>query len=257
MANWGTTSSACTGSQATRLAIKPSCSFLFFRRSYSRWVSRRLHAPRGDVLEGERDTLSDLPDSEGSEGPSPPKANINMDERAEVFIGFRDDAETWVEDPSEPRVSVNLFNSSNQLFADYQPHNGNVFSMVDRLEYWDDEAREERVLDHARVSYHVVGWQSDTKKDMFHFDVHESGGGGGGDNNNNNKCRYTTRASRLTSKLRMRMDGWDTERQRQTVEDAAGPGEESAPQVHVRGRLGRQEAARQRPGGQGMLESDE
>jgi hypothetical protein len=40
--------------------------------------------------------------------------------------------------------------------------------MVDRLEYL-DAAGKKQVLEHAIASYHVIGWQNDATKDIFHF----------------------------------------------------------------------------------------
>ncbi|KAJ4314164.1 hypothetical protein N0V84_009048 [Fusarium piperis] len=90
---------------------------------------------------------------------------VDMQAQSEVFIGQRFPAETWGEEDKK-RVRLNLFNSSNQLFADYQPHNGNVFSMLDRFEY-EDEQKEEHCLTAARASYYVIGWQPDISRDLF------------------------------------------------------------------------------------------
>ncbi|GME34033.1 hypothetical protein FN846DRAFT_301180 [Neofusicoccum parvum] len=98
----------------------------------------------------------------------------NLDEealnrQAEVFIGHKERAAEWsetVDKPNPPlRVELNLLNSSNQLFPDYQPHNSNVFSIIDTLQYRSNgklEAAEE-----ATVSYYVLGWHSEKDKDPF------------------------------------------------------------------------------------------
>ncbi|KAF7545328.1 hypothetical protein G7Z17_g9254 [Cylindrodendrum hubeiense] len=91
--------------------------------------------------------------------------DVDMKTQAEVFIGQRFPAETWSETERD-RVRLNLFNSSNQLFADYQPHNGNVFSMLDRFEYRDAEGKEQ-CLTAVNASYYVVGWQPDVARDLF------------------------------------------------------------------------------------------
>ncbi|KAF5962321.1 hypothetical protein FBULB1_14296 [Fusarium bulbicola] len=65
-----------------------------------------------DLQVGVSPYITPTADAEGN-------AEVNIDEQAEVFIGFKEDAETWTEDLSQARVLVNVFNSSNQLFADY------------------------------------------------------------------------------------------------------------------------------------------
>lgn len=52
-----------------------------------------------------------------------------------------------------------MLNSANQLFADYVPHCGNVFSMLDRFEYV-DAAGVRWALTNATASYSVIGWHS-------------------------------------------------------------------------------------------------
>jgi len=63
-----------------------------------------------------------------------------LESQAEVFIGYKAPARDWKETVGDPHIPVkdqplrvehlNLVNSSNQLFPDYQPHNSNVFSIV-------------------------------------------------------------------------------------------------------------------------------
>lgn len=91
---------------------------------------------------------------------------VDIEAQAEVFIGQRFPAETWSENEETNRVRVNLFNSSNQLFADYQPHNGNVFSILDRFEYQDAEGNEQ-CLTAAKASYYAIGWQPDITRDLL------------------------------------------------------------------------------------------
>ncbi|RTE71614.1 hypothetical protein BHE90_013975 [Fusarium euwallaceae] len=98
---------------------------------------------------------------------------VNMEAQSEVFIGQCFPAETWGENENTKRVRLNLFNSSNQLFADYQPHNGNVFSMLDRFEYKDSDGTE-HCLTAARASYYVIGWQPDISRDLFNPPANQS-----------------------------------------------------------------------------------
>lgn len=94
--------------------------------------------------------------------------------QAEVFIGYKENASTWVESevphplPTDPqRVDLNLVNSSNPLFADYQPHNGNVFSIVDTLKYKSNANSEPTTVKKATVSYYVFGWHALEGQDPF------------------------------------------------------------------------------------------
>ncbi|KAK3694276.1 hypothetical protein B0T22DRAFT_487822 [Podospora appendiculata] len=94
--------------------------------------------------------------------PGSGNANISIREQAEVFIGKKTALADWDKDATGPRVQVSLFNSSNQLFPDYQPHNSNVFSMVDPLDYGDGKK-----LTSAKMSYYVAGWHASSDDDPF------------------------------------------------------------------------------------------
>ncbi|KPM41414.1 hypothetical protein AK830_g5113 [Neonectria ditissima] len=88
----------------------------------------------------------------------------DLRQQAEVFIGHKENASGWEETAGpgksniHQRVSLNLLNSSNQLFPDYQPHNSNVFSIIDPIH---DDVKE------ARMSYYIVGWHSLAGDDPF------------------------------------------------------------------------------------------
>ena len=90
---------------------------------------------------------------------------VNIGEQAEIFIGRKTLAEDWVEDPNAPRVSLSLLNGGNILFADYQPHNTNVFSIIDNFSY--KVSGKTHYLDRAKASYYVIGWHPDNKDDPF------------------------------------------------------------------------------------------
>ncbi|KAF3906785.1 hypothetical protein AA313_de0207401 [Arthrobotrys entomopaga] len=91
----------------------------------------------------------------------------SIEEQAEVFIGKRQPAGGWTETDPEA-VSLSLLNSSNQLFPDYQPHNSNVFSMVDTFPCYDAEGKPaETQLTDAVADYYVIGWHSDRAGDPF------------------------------------------------------------------------------------------
>ena len=80
-------------------------------------------------------------------------------QQAEVFIGRRIPLEEWTDSASnmasEP-PDISLIRSSNQLFADHQFHNANVFSMLDNFRYGHDQAPQ--YLSYAKASYSLVGW---------------------------------------------------------------------------------------------------
>jgi hypothetical protein len=98
------------------------------------------------------------------------KIAIDISKQAEIFIGAKFEAKGWKEKTGVKRVPLNVFNSSNQLFADYQPHNTNVFSMVDKVEYLDAKNNPQRFT-HAKASYYVLGWHDDKAKDLFNLET--------------------------------------------------------------------------------------
>jgi hypothetical protein len=59
-------------------------------------------------------------------------------------------------------VPVTTLNSSNHLFADYQPHNSNVFSILDNFKYRDDA-----FLNYAEADFYILGWHADATQDLF------------------------------------------------------------------------------------------
>ncbi|KAI5836921.1 hypothetical protein DFP73DRAFT_620663 [Morchella snyderi] len=101
----------------------------------------------------------------------PGGANTDPDikTQAEVFIGYRADADGWKEDPTADRVPLCLVNSANHLFADFQPHNGNVFSMCDGFDYVDTSGNSHKA-EKVTASYYVLGWHSDPTQDLFYVD---------------------------------------------------------------------------------------
>lgn len=86
----------------------------------------------------------------------------DIQQQAEVFIGRKTPLETWAEDPAAKYADISLLRSSNQLFADFQQHNTNVFSILDNFEYQNEGPQ---YLDKASASYYLVGWHSATSLD--------------------------------------------------------------------------------------------
>jgi hypothetical protein len=102
-------------------------------------------------------------------------ATSDVEQQAEVFIGNKTDATKWTEDDPRSQLvlkkrikPLSLLNSSNQLFADYQPHNSNVFSMLDDFSYVNDLG-DDTVMQLATASYYVLGWHSDSTEDPFYM----------------------------------------------------------------------------------------
>lgn len=119
-----------------------------------------------------RDLVKDLTESDDMQVDVSPfiaaqEGNTSIEKQAEIFIGKKVRLDEWKKDGpgvKPPRVPINLLNSSNPVFADYQPHNSNVFSMVDPLEYGSGSHK----LLKATVSYCVIGWHvSDAEDPLF------------------------------------------------------------------------------------------
>ncbi|KAI0391891.1 hypothetical protein F5Y17DRAFT_385037 [Xylariaceae sp. FL0594] len=103
---------------------------------------------------------------------------VSIEDQAEIFIGLKSSAKTWKETAtgagsSRDRVKLHILGSSNPLFADYQPHNGGVFSTADTFAYNQKTDGNGKVVsrDHlisATANYYVIGWQSDVAEDVLH-----------------------------------------------------------------------------------------
>lgn len=134
--------------------------------------------------------------------------SVGLAEQAEVFIGRKTPLQGWTDprkDPNAQRVNrFNLVASSNQLFADFQPHCSNVFSIVDNFEYGTDP-KELKYLTAAEASYYVIGWHADEKEDLFFGDQLLNAAGGG--EKEKPKQEPIKRQQRLdTLKLRIKLD---------------------------------------------------
>lgn len=92
-----------------------------------------------------------------------------LQDQAEVFIGHKVSAGNWKEEQADRIPNFKLSASSNQLFADYQPHCSNVFSIVDNFAYLPDDIKpdKQKYLAKANASYYVIGWHSKDSPDPF------------------------------------------------------------------------------------------
>jgi hypothetical protein len=100
-----------------------------------------------------------------------PDEKVDIKQQAEVFIGRKVPLEQWIRGadlnrtPAARPPSISLLRSSNQLFADFQMHNSNVFSMLDNFQYGDTD--EPKFLDAVKASYYMVGWHWEASIDPF------------------------------------------------------------------------------------------
>jgi hypothetical protein len=100
----------------------------------------------------------------GDNGPS-----FSFDDQAGVFTGCKTQVAEWSElGDSVPRVTLNIINTGNEYLADFQPHNPNVFSMLDAFEVVDSSGNVS-YLDSAQASYYVIGWHADATQDPFYI----------------------------------------------------------------------------------------
>ncbi|KAI9648824.1 hypothetical protein NHQ30_003465 [Ciborinia camelliae] len=94
-------------------------------------------------------------------------ADPNIEQQAEVFIGRKTPLDDWPPEPmTRDPANISLLQSSNQLFADIQLHNGNVFSILDNFQYEDTSGP--KYLDSAVSSYYLLGWHWNDASDFMH-----------------------------------------------------------------------------------------
>lgn len=126
----------------------------FQSKEYQAWVIESDHLWSLDSIPNGMDLQTDMaPFIVGQQG-----LEVDIEEQAEVFIGRKTPLESWSgrEDPAATPPNIGLLQSSNQLFADFQMHNSNVFSMVDNFPYGSEVAPQ--YLTKAKASYYVLGW---------------------------------------------------------------------------------------------------
>ncbi|KAF7192543.1 hypothetical protein HII31_06134 [Pseudocercospora fuligena] len=92
----------------------------------------------------------------------------SLDGQAEIYIGQKTQLppnHQWKETAPDPNsfTPLGTLNSANPLFADYIPHNMNVFSMLDNFEYADGQKK--ACLTKATASYYVIGWHGEVSQD--------------------------------------------------------------------------------------------
>ncbi|GAW19372.1 hypothetical protein ANO14919_088580 [Xylariales sp. No.14919] len=93
-----------------------------------------------------------------------------LEAQAEIFIGAKTPFTQWIEkrtsinDPAF--VPLDVVGAANPLFADFTPHNPNVFSILDNFAYKDSRGNVS-YLTQATASYYVVGWHSLSQEDSL------------------------------------------------------------------------------------------
>ncbi|KAK2459770.1 hypothetical protein APHAL10511_008202 [Amanita phalloides] len=85
-------------------------------------------------------------------------------DQAEMYIGYKQNWDDWEEDSSVTRVPLSILSNVNPVFTDYQPHNINVFSILDNFAYEDNGTK---YLKQATANYYVMGWHPDPEDDPF------------------------------------------------------------------------------------------
>ncbi|KAK2465641.1 hypothetical protein APHAL10511_002185 [Amanita phalloides] len=89
-------------------------------------------------------------------------------EQADIYIGYKQRLNSWQEaglDSSIERVPLSILSNVNPVFADYQPHNVNVFSILDNFSYEDNGVK---YLEKATANYYVMGWHPYSQEDPFY-----------------------------------------------------------------------------------------
>lgn len=136
-------------------SIQPSSAKDSFKdREYEAWVVESDYVWSLEDIPIQADLQTDVaPFVLGHAG-----TDVNINEQAEVFIGRKTPLAEWSENqnPTVDPPDISLLRSGNQLFADFQMHNSNVFSILDNFEYGD--SKEPSYLDYAKASYYVLGW---------------------------------------------------------------------------------------------------
>ncbi|KAL8832472.1 MAG: hypothetical protein Q9191_000242 [Dirinaria sp. TL-2023a] len=100
-----------------------------------------------------------------------PSSGTVVEGQAEAFIGQCTPAASWSESAASAgsHIDLTVMTSSNPLFADYQPHNSNVFSFVDNFSYT-TASGSTGYLTKAICDYQVIGWHSSSDHDPFTTD---------------------------------------------------------------------------------------
>ncbi|KAH6649284.1 hypothetical protein F5144DRAFT_634378 [Chaetomium tenue] len=95
-------------------------------------------------------------------------ADADIVQQAEVFIGRKTPLEEWKPSSDDRYIdNLSLLRSNNQLFADFQMHNSNVFSTLDNFAYRGEDGSR-LYLNKAKASYYLLGWHKDDATDPLY-----------------------------------------------------------------------------------------
>ncbi|THC91741.1 hypothetical protein EYZ11_008792 [Aspergillus tanneri] len=135
-------------------------------KKYEAWVVESDYLWKLDDIPTEVDLEVDVsPFVVGQAG-----SDVDIVEQAEVFIGRRTRLQDWKDDAPHDMADITLLRSSNQLFADFQLHNANVFSILDNFQY--GTTAQPQYLDSAQASYYLLGWHRTDDLDPL-WDSHQ------------------------------------------------------------------------------------
>lgn len=173
------TSSSSKHGQPPKPTSAPDYTSPDFRSAPNRWlVIRRLTSPvnhvipefQGWILESDFiNSLDDFDDEKDIEVEVSPFIDPTKppSQQSDCFLGRATDCSVWNETAKagdSGRADLSLLASSNHLFADYQPHNGGVFSILDNFQYKNPDPNspdDTLYLSEATASYYVLGWHAD------------------------------------------------------------------------------------------------
>lgn len=85
-----------------------------------------------------------------------------------VRLGMAFDAQSWSE-RDEKGMFLTALSPGNPAFTAYVPHNRNILSFYDSLEYTNPKNQEMQKLDKETISYMVAGWFSDASVDSSYY----------------------------------------------------------------------------------------
>ncbi|KAF2994238.1 hypothetical protein E8E13_000317 [Curvularia kusanoi] len=147
--------------------------------TFQSWIVESNRVRKAQVIDEKVDLEVDVsPFMRADNQPDDPDWKHILERQAEVFIGKRNEYSGWslnsgdlwtekeTSDNTDDFLDLTVLGSSNPVFADYVPHNGGVFSIVDSFSYKDAGGRTKH-LTNANADYFVIGWNSLAEKDLL------------------------------------------------------------------------------------------
>lgn len=139
-------------------------------KEYQAWVIESDYRWKLDCIPADYDLEVDVSPfvvgvADGHDG-----QDASIVQQAEVFVGRKTPLEKWTSGQEKGTAyidNMSLLRSNNQLFADFQLHNSNVFSILDNFQY-DGPDGSPLYLDQANASYYLFGWHKDNVADPLY-----------------------------------------------------------------------------------------